>query len=332
MHITTHSSAKARGLAVDGVVHRRHLEAAGVADALGDRRVRRGEWQRLAPSLWLTGTDPATDRQLVRAAFEHAGHDCVVTGLLACRALGLPYAPADGFIDALVPAHRRRSGSGVVRVMPTERMPVPPWSLGPVGMASAERSVVDAARRLDDLRSVRALVLAALQSGRCGLTEVIAEVAAGPSAGSALMRRAVADFVRGAWSAPEAEVADVALPALAAAGFREVLLNPSVFIDGQFLCLVDGWITGLGIAWEVDSREHHGDGDTLARHTAAARHGALLMHVTPRRFRAAPGLWTAELVETAVARGRLSMPEPAGLVVVPADLWARQRARLQRGG
>lgn len=306
-------------LASDGVLTREAVLAAGLDGDGPDRLVRRGRARRLAPSTYLLTTGPVTDEQLVLAALAHAGEDLVVTGALACRLTGLADVPPSSGVDVLVPAARRRVSTAYVRVHPTTREP--PWWRHSSGARVAEphRAVVDCSRRLADLRDVRALLLAAVAAGRCGIDELHAELDAGSRHGTALCRRAVRDAERGAWSAPEAEVADV----VRAARLPPCLLNPALLVDGALVGQPDGWFRGLGLGWEVESRRHHAGDDafdaTLARHDRFATYGLQLLHVTPRRARALGSRYADVIAAAVAARRTASVPEPTGLVVRPYD-------------
>lgn len=309
----------AQQLADDALLTRRALEGAGLNPGLGDRAVRAGTAVRLAPSTVLLTASP-TDAQLVAAARAHAGDDLVVTGLVACRLLGLVHAPADGAVDVLVPAGRRRVSTAYVRVHPTVRPPRWWTHASGVRVADPHRAVVDAARRLTRLQDVRALVLAALHQRWCGLDRLRAELEAGPRNGTALCRRALRDWEAGAWSAPEAEVADVAG---ADPRLPTPLLNPTLLLGGTVLGQPDGWFVGLGLGWEVDSRQFHADDDrfdaTLARHDRFGAHGLQLLHVTPRRARQLGAAYGDVLAAAVVARRRAAQPDPPGLLVRPFD-------------
>ena len=304
-------------LARDGVLTREAVLAAGL-DADGpDRLVRRGRAQRLAPSTYLVTDSPATDEQLVLAALAHAGADAVITGPLACRVLGLVDVPSSPAADVLVPAGRRRVSTPWVRVHPTTRPPRWWPHCSGARVAEPHRAVVDTCRGRTDLREIRALLLAAVASGQCCVDALRVELDTGARHGTAMFRRALGDAERGAWSAPEAEVADV----VRAARLPPFLLNPTLLIAGTVVGRPDGWFLGLGLGWEVESRRHHAGGEdfdaTLARHDRFAAHGLQLLHVTPRRARALGDRY-AEVLRAAVnARRRAASPEPPGLVVRP---------------
>lgn len=300
------------------VVTRTGLLLLGRSSSYGDRQVRRGRWERAAPSTWLTADADLLAR--LEAATAHAGADAVVTGWAACAALGLPYVPDGGAVPVLVPAGRRRVSTSRVAVMPTTRPPrYRAWQAG-VRLAAPERCVVDAARALSDLRAVRALVLGALGTRRVRLEELVHELDSGARAGSALCRRVLEDARRGAASAPEAEFADALVPA-ARLHRLPYLLNPDVLLDGRLLGRPDGWLVGLGLGWEVESREHHAGDEafeaTLARSDAFLAAGVPLLHVTPRRLRASSAECTGLLLRAAGARRRSGASDPPGLVVVP---------------
>jgi hypothetical protein len=288
-----------------------------------DRLVRQGLARRLAPSTYLLSAGPITDHQLIGAALVHAGRDLVVTGAVACRLVGLTDVPAVHGVDVLVPAGRRRVSTPYVRVHPTTRRPQ--WWQHGCGarVAAPHRALVDTCRRVTSLRAVRAVLLAAVASGQCHIDEVQAELDAGSRRGTALIRRAVRDAEAGAWSAPEAEVADV----VRAARLPPCLLNPSLLVDGDFVGQPDGWFPGLGLGWEVESRRHHAEDEsfdaTLARHDRFAAFGLQLLHVTPRRARAMGSRYADVLTAAVAARRRAAVPEPPGLVVRPYDPRAR---------
>lgn len=289
------------------------LVAAGQGAGTGDARVRAGAWVRAAPSTYLLPGAQLTDR--CRAACAHAGDGAVVTGWAACRLLRLPYVDDGGAVPVLVPAARQRVSTAHVRVLPTTCPPR--WWRHPCGLRVAEpaRAVVDAARALPDLQRVRALVLGA--SSLVPVPAMRAQLHDGARRGRALLTRALDDAESGAASCPEAEVADLLTVSVRARRLPGFLLNPDVLVDGVFLGRPDGWLLGLALGWEVDSREFHaGEGAfeaTLARSDSFLARGIPLLHVTPRRLRDRRAPW--ERVVEAAAAARAGLPEPPGLLV-----------------
>lgn len=315
----------ALALARDGVVTRSALTAGGVDDDLGDRLVRDGAWTRLAPSVYLTSSAQPTDAQLVEAARAHVGPHLVVTGLVACRALDLPYVPDERVVEVVIPPGTRVVSSPYVVVHQSGREQ-PTWSRSGVAYAMPARAVVDGGRRLTDLRTVRALLLGAACKGLASGQELADEVEAGAQRGSALVRRAAEDALAGAWSAPEAEAADLVSAAVRQERLPPFLLNPLVLRGGRRVGLPDGWIPGAGVGWQMDSHQHHSALDdfdrTLAVHDGFAEHGLTLLHVTPRRLRQLGSAWVDLLCAAVEARPR---------VAEPADLTIEPRGPLQTG-
>lgn len=302
------------------VLHRRDLRTAGLDRCRGDHLVRGASWQRLAPSVYATTPREISDGQLIQAARVHLGEAFVVTGAAACRALGMTDLPEVAGIDVLVPASARRVGSDVIRVWPTTRHPRT-WLRAGARYANPARAVIDCARWSPSLQTVRALITGALCSRHCDTVTLLAELEEGARAGSALCRRALLDASWGARSAPEAEVSDVVLAAVRAGRLPPFWLNAELWLEGRLLGVTDGYLQGLGLGWEVDSRRHHAGSaefdHTLARHDAFLGAGLGLLHVTPRRARLLGPAYADIVVCAAQARQRLRDPEPAGLVVVP---------------
>jgi len=314
---------------------RRDLLTAGLDRCHGDHLVRRGNWQRLIPSVYATRPREVTDRELITAARAHLGEAFVVTGAAACRALGLTDIPEVAGIDVLVPPSVRRVGGNLIRVWPTTRHPRT-WRRAGAAYADAARAVIDCGRWSPSLQTVRALVTGALCSRQCELAALVAELEAGARGGSALCRRALLDASRGARSAPEAEVSDVVLAAVRDGRLPPFWLNAELWLEGKLLGVADGYLKGLGLGWEVDSRRHHVGAPefdhTLARHDAFLGAGLGLLHVTPRRARLLGPAYADVVVCAAQARQRLQPPEPAGLGVVPRGPLIGVDGRRARGG
>lgn len=311
------------------VLTRSALTAAGHSPTYGDHLVRHGRATRAAPSTYLGPTPDLRAR--VDAALEHAGRDGVITGWVGCRLLRLPYVTEAPGVDVLVPASRRRVTTAYVRVHPTSRPPAY-WLCDGLRVAAPVRCVIDAARALSRLRDVRALVLGA--GGSVTADELLAELGAGSRGGRALVGQALRDLQHGARSCPEAELADIVAAAAGAGRLPPFLLHPDVRVGGRLLGRPDGWFPGLGLGWEVDSRQFHGDDAsfdaTLARHDRWVAHGLSLLHLTPRRLRAAGPQYVAVLAAAAQVHRRRS--EPPDLEVTPyGPLLPQRRRRLWRG-
>lgn len=292
-----------------GVITSAQLRIAGV-----DLEVPRREgWLKLAAGLWVVSQEPSDDQLLV--ALEQYAPTALASGAIACRRHGLPYPPADPGCSALAPHGATLLGGPLITVHQTRHMPVGQVVDGR-RIAPVTRAVADAARWTTSLQAGRAVVLGALQRRRTTALALEAEQLAGGLRDSARLSRALDDWYRGAFSAPEAEAAD----ALLALGRRApaFLLNPELRLDGVLIGMPDGWVPSAGLGWEMDSVQNHGSTSdldaTLSRHERFTDAGLSLRHVTPTRFRADPHGWATDLA----ARAQLQQgwSPPRGLVVV----------------
>lgn len=114
------------------------------------------------------------------------------------------------------------------------------------------------------------------------------------------------------------------------------LLNPDVVVQGRFVGRPDGELPGLGLGWEVDSREHHGEPTaseaTLRGDADVVAAGLALVHLVAAAVQAARQDPVHLLTAAAVARA--AVPEPAGLVLRPCGPLqggAGDRRRRRRG-
>lgn len=307
---------RAQDLATDGLLLRRDAVAAGMDGRVVDRQVAAGSWISLLPGVALTRPGPASTRDRDRAALLWAGPTAVLTGVAGCRAWDLAPLPHSDVVQVLEPQACRSRSRGFVRVRRT-RLPVQVQERYGLRVAPPERCVVDAARLMPDLREVRALVLPAARSAWCTEPALRDILERSGSAGSALCRRALSDARGGAWSAPEAEAADLVMPLVRRGSLPLVLLNAELWLDGRLLGRPDGWLLGTDVGWEVDSREHHGSQQaldaTLDRHERFGAAGLTLLHRSPQRLRLAGKAFVDELVAR-VARGGVP---PPGLCVRP---------------
>ena len=239
----------------------------------------------------------------------YAGNGSVITGSAALRCHNLRSASSD-LVDVLVPATRQRRDSAFVRLHRTSRMPERIWQLGPLRYAPPARAVADAARGLTSLPDVRAVVADAVQRNRCKITELRAELTAGPNIGSALLREALTDVADGIRSAAEGDLKDL----LARSNLPMPLFNPTVFAGKTFVARPDAWWPEFGLAIEVDSREWHMSPQdhqrTLERQARMGAHGIVVLPFTPRQIRTRPAEVLAavrEALESARDRPPLSL-------------------------
>jgi len=271
------------------------------------RRLRAGgQWQRILPGVYLTVTGTPTPDQRDTAALLYAGPGSTLTGAAALRRHGMRIQSDS--VDVLVPASRQRQNVGYVVVHRTSRLPPLVCYVGPVQYALAARAVADAALGLRELRDVRAVVAAAVQSGRCTVEQLAAELKSGPVRGSALFRVALAEVADGAWSGPEAELLDL----IKRGRLPTPLLNARLFAGDELLARPDAWWPDVGVAVEVDSKEWHLSPEswerTMRRHARMTARGILVLHFTPRQIRKEPDDVLATIRQA--LSGRRGQPAP----------------------
>jgi hypothetical protein len=298
---------------LDVITRQQALVAGMTRHALRHRLRPGGPWRSLLPGVYVAATGTPTTGQSEMAALLYAGRPSLITGPAALRSHNIRVASSE-LIDVLVPATRERSSAEFVRLHRTTRMPET-WSAGPLRYAPPVRAVADAVRAMSSLREVRAVVADAVQRGYCRLPALAAELAAGPSAGSALFRAALADVTGGIRSAAEGDLKDL----LTGSGLPMPLFNASVFAGETFVAMPDAWWPELGVAAEVDSREWHlspeDHAKTLARGRRMSEHQMIVLRFTPRQIRTQPAEVLAVIRRTlGGARGR----PPLGLRTVPA--------------
>jgi hypothetical protein len=298
------------------VITRQQALAVGVTrHALGHRLRPGGPWRSLLPGVYMAVTGAPTTLQQEMAALLYAGSGSVITGPAALRCHHIRGNLPD-LVDVLIPAARKRRDAAFVRLHRTTRMPKRIWELGPVRYAPAPRAVADAVRDLSSLRDVRAVVADAVQRGRCTVQDLVAELTAGPNAGSVLFREALTDVADGIRSAAEGDLKDL----LARSGLPMPLFNPSVYDGDTFIAKPDAWWPELGIAVEVDSREWHMSPEdhakTLARGRRVGKRQIIVLRFTPKQIRSEPVQVITDIRDALEgARGR----PPLNLRTVPAS-------------
>lgn len=156
---------------------------------------------------------------------------------------------------------------------------------------------------------VRATIAEAVQSGRCDVPALTAELAAGSSRGSAVARSVLVEVGAGARSAAEA----AALELVRRAGLPEPSWNTWLYrADGTFRACVDAWFDDVALAWEIDSREFRlspADHErTVRRHSVLAAHGIPVVPTLPSHLANRPGEVLATLRDTRAAAARRPLP------------------------
>lgn len=243
------------------------------------------------------------------AALLYAGPGSLITGPAAMRRHHLR-SPGPDAVDVLIPWDSQRQSIAFVRVHRTRRMPEQVSVIGRIRFTKVPRAVADAARSMTRFDDVRAVVCEAVQRRACTVPELIAELASGPKAGSALLRDALAEVGDGIRSVAEADFRSLILRS----GLPKPIFNARLFdADGMFIATVDAWWQDAGVAAEIDSRAYHlaaADQDrTTKRHDKLVAHGILPLHFPPRRMRTdAPGIISD--IRLAIEKGLQRPPLP----------------------
>lgn len=267
----------------DKVIAREQARECGLSYRAIDHRLRPGgPWQRVLPGVYLAHTGAITLHQQQVAALLYAGENSALTGVIATRRHGLEHRDMS-VIDVLIPADERRQSRGFVRVTRTMRMPKGLDVKGAVRVVPAARAVADAARMMNRLDEVRALVSSALQRSRCSFQELVTELNEGPSAGSRLLSVALTEVSDGARSNAEIDLRKL----IDHSELEKPLYNASIYTkNGVFIAVADTWWQRAGVAGEVDSWKYHfkkaADYEaTQKRHNRMESYGISVQHWLP---------------------------------------------------
>jgi len=244
-----------------------------------------GPWQTILPGVYVTSQGVPTAKQRVTAAWLYAAEAIAVTGPAALAWYSLPSVPSKD-VDVLVPAECKRKDALFARLHRTCLVP-DCGREGIVRYASPARAIADTVRQLADFADVRAVEAGGVQRRKVTVVDLAAELAAGPTRGSARLRAALAEVADGVRSAAEGDLHAL----VKRERLPEPMYNSRLFVDNQFLAVPDAWWPQAGLAVEVDSREWHlspADWErTLARGARMTEHGILVMRFTPRQVRMA---------------------------------------------
>jgi len=312
-----------------GLITAAQLAEIGVPTSTVARRTRPGGmWSRILPGVHLVTGGRPDGIQREMAALLYAGPGAVLTGLTAlrhvdarlCRAL---WVPEDHYVTesvhVLIPHDRRRLSPSFVDAERTRNLPTSEQVIMKQGLllAPPARAICDACRRLRSEPEVRSLVLAAVRDGVTDAATLMGELKSVPRRGSAFLRSAIESADQRVWSPAEADLrAVLAGTSLPTPLWNVHLLGP----DGRFIAIPDAWFDDVGLAVEVDSRQHHSAGQdwerTLARQARYASAGVLCVPVTPRQIRDEPDAVIRQITQAYAAASRRPRP-PVTTVVVP---------------
>lgn len=190
----------------DGVVTRRQALSHGMtADAIKHLIGRGNRWQKLHRGVYATFHGQLQLKHTVRAALLVAGPSAMVSGVAACRAYGMRYAP-DGPIVVLIP-HQTPLAMPGVEFRRTRVLPAPRGVHG-IPCAPPERAVMDAVRGTGSLRDARAALCESVQLGLTTLNR-LRTTATIVQRNDPNIWRSLDDVAAGCRSAPECEILDL---------------------------------------------------------------------------------------------------------------------------
>lgn len=272
-----------------GVAPRQALVELGMSHSTISARCRPGKpWQRPIPGVIVFSDRPLTRKQLRLAALVHAGPDAMVTGVEAARMHGVKRLPADRKVHVLVPHKSGVSSWGFATVERTVHLPEP-TAIDGLPVAPLARALFDAARHMDRLDEVRAMITDAVRRGLCEPGDLKREIEKGTTIGSALPRRVVHEMEAGIRSAVETWVRNV----VKHSKLPTPEWNTKVYTrDRHLLGVAEAYWDEVGMALTVDSRELHlGSSDStpeIGKRMAMSDVGVVVLHVLPSQLRDKP--------------------------------------------
>jgi hypothetical protein len=226
--------------------------------------------------------------QRLVAASLYVGPRAVIASFSAASWHGVGAAAVDRRIHVHVPASRRVLSQSFVVVRRTRRPDPRAWSRPPLLIASPPRAVADAARNAGDERA-RSIVIEAVQRRIVSLPAVGHELCIGQRQGSRRLREALQAAEAGAWSVPEADLADLVVSSTV---LPEMWLNPTLSVGPRRLPTPDGWFDDVALVVQVHSRRYHeGEVDweaTVAADGVFAEYGVPVVALTPRQIADSP--------------------------------------------
>ncbi|NLE81956.1 MAG: hypothetical protein GX610_20725 [Rhodococcus sp.] len=293
----------------DGVVRSAALEQFGIGRATVSSRCRPGgPWQRMLPGVILLHNGPPSWNQRVLAALEYGGPNALLTGHAALAALGYPQSTSMNDVLLLVPSTQHRRDVAYVRVERTWRLPEA-VNQGPLRMAPPARCLLDAARRMSNPDTCRALLTQGIQRGDVTIGALVSELADGSDRGSRVPRSVLRELTDDAHSVAEVDAQKL----YATSGLPAMVHNRDIAAAGTWIARPDGWIDDVALAWEIDSLRYHLSAQqheaTIVRRARMQRAGIVVVTHLPKQLRSDPETVLADL--RAGWEMAMSRPRPA---------------------
>jgi hypothetical protein len=242
-------------------------------------------WTVVLPGVYAGFTGEISPRQRRRGAALYGGDSAQFADVTALFDQGIRNVPSDWRLHLLIPATEHRASKGFVTVRRTHRLP-PPRVVNGFPYCPPERALVEAAKRLCDLRMARATMSDAVQRRIACAERLTAELPHLSGRGAGIARRAIEDVVGGGRSAPECEFIDLArrhpdlpLP----------LLNPLIRLPDGRKVSPDALFVDAGLVHETNGREFHAEEDLFesmqARTDAMTTADLVVLNNSPRQLR-----------------------------------------------
>lgn len=276
----------------NGVIRRDQALAAGVTEAAMAGKIRRGQWERILPRVFVVGVDPLEPVVRVRAAWLWAGEDCVIGGEAAAWWLGLRPEPPM-LVDIWVPPPRRMTRQPNVRVRRGIVESTEQVLRHRILVTAIERTCLDLARvgREDRLE-------AALRKRRTTAAQLDRSVDLGRGRrGQTRARRAVAEVADNPWSPSERSVQKL----FREAGIVGWRANYPVAVRGG-VRYPDFLFEDIKLILEIDGREFHGSSEAFDadrhRQNQLVEAGWTMLRFTATQVATEPGALVATVRRT----------------------------------
>ncbi|WP_256792470.1 hypothetical protein [Terrabacter sp. Ter38] len=236
-----------------GVLSRTQLLEAGVPAGLIRWQSAR-HWRSLLPGVLMLNTGQPTDRQRLVAAQLYAGPAAWMRGDTALACLG-SRSVVGAPVKLYVPYPQRSRRVMWVSIAATKLTNERTIERDGVRMSCRARAIVDAAADAVDDRTARAIIVGSVQERFVRLSDVQHWVGVRRRNGTVRLKAALAEAAAGAWSLPEAELADILRHSPQTAG---MWANPELKDGGgNRLTTPDLWADDVGLAVMVHSRRFH---------------------------------------------------------------------------
>lgn len=272
------------------------------------------QWQEPAPGVFLAHRGAYNrEQQLVIGAL-WAGEWAVLTAGAALNIYGA-HLTSPGVPRFVVPWTQRAALCGAARRVRSRHTPVVAHRRGPLAVVSPARALIDVAREESPTSDeLEAITITCLQQRVTTPELLIVALERGGQGHLAGLRRGLDEFMRGAWSVPEATLRHLML----AGDFPPFVMNHElVDVAGQPIGTPDAYFLEAGVAVQVHSRAHHQGFDsegidlwsqTVQRDNRYAAAGIAVVAVTPTTLAREAPSFLRQLTEALRIREGMATP------------------------